>query len=193
MNTSRLAFIAAALLSAGAAQASFSGDFSAANWATSVSNGGNGSAVVSSDGSTLTLTSSDFSPFTSLLASDVSSQITLTQAVSLSFDWAYVSNDENGSSGDPFGYSVDGVFTQLSANDSWDGQSGNVTLSLNKGQTFAFVSRSVDSIFGASVATVTGFSATTTAPTPAVPEPSGAALAAGGLLALAAVGRRRVR
>lgn len=184
-----ITFIAAALLSVGSAQAAFTGDFAPGQWSTAITPGGNGSAVFANDGSTLTLTSSNHEAFTSLLGADVSSVITLQHDASISFDWSYVSNDENGSTADPFGYSLNGTFVQLSANDSWDPQSGSLTLNLSKGNTLAFVNRSVDSIFGASVATVSAFKAVNT---PAVPEPSGLALAAAGLAAVAVIGRRRL-
>ncbi len=189
MIKSSITFIAAALLSAGSAQAAFTGDFAASQWASAITSGGNGSVVFATDGSALTLTSSNHEAFSSLIAADVSSAITLKNDTSLSFNWSYVSNDENGSTSDPFGYSINGAFVQLSANDSWDPQSGNVSLNLSKGNTFAFVSRSTDSIFGASVATLTSFNAVSA--TPAVPEPSGLALAAAGLVAVSVISRRR--
>lgn len=190
MIKSSTTLIAAALLSAGAAHAAFTGDFAANQWSTAITYGGNGSAVFANDGSTLTLTSSNHEAFTSLMVADVASVITLQHDTAISFNWSYVSNDENGSSADPFGYSLNGAFVQISANDSWDPQSGSLTLNLSKGSTFAFVNRSVDSIFGASVATVSAFNAVST---PAVPEPSGLALAAAGLAAVSLIGRRRLR
>ncbi len=182
-----LALIATTLLSVGAAHASFTGDYASSNWITAVTDGGNGTAVVSADASTLTLTSSDYGDFTSLISSDVSTAIKLTKGVTLSFDWSYLTNDEDGSTRDAFGYAVDGAFVQLSADGSFDNQSGNVVLTLKSGQTFAFVSKSTDSIWGSSVTTVSKFSGAT----PTVPEPESISLALAGLGVAVVVARRR--
>lgn len=188
MNFRTLALSTAALLGLmGSAQAAFTGSYAADQWATSVSNGGNGAAAVSIDNSTLTLTSSNFEPFTDLIASNVSYSITLSSNVTVSFDWAYSTADENGSTGDAFGYSLNGVFTQLSQDDSWDNQSGHVSsLVLHSGDVLSFVAKSTDSIFGASTTAVTGFTVT-----PAVPEPEGVVLALVGLGVIAARMLRR--
>lgn len=191
MNIRILALTAAAAVAmmgvAGNAQAAFTGAYAADHWATTVTNAGNGTAIVSADGATATLTSSNFDPFTDLIASDVALSLTLQHDVTVSFDWAYASNDENGSTADPFGYSINGVFTQLSQDDSWDSQSGHVgSLVLHSGDVLSFVARSTDSIFGASTTTVSGFTAT-----PAVPEPESAVLALVGLGVVAACALRR--
>ena len=188
MNFRTFALSAAALLGMmGSAQAAFTGDYAAGQWATAVTNGGNGTAAIATDGSTLTLSSSNYEPFTDLVASDVLYSITLQSNVTVSFDWAYSSADENGSTGDPFGYSINGVFTQLSQNDSWDNQSGHVgSLVLHSGDVLSFVAKSTDSIFGESTTTVSGFTAT-----PAVPEPESAVLALVGLGVIAARALRR--
>ena len=191
MNFRTFASSAAALVAMtgmmGSAQAAFTGAYAADQWTTSVTNGGNGSAAIALDGSTLTLTSSNFEPFTDLIASDVLHSITLHGNVTVSFDWAYSSADENGSTGDPFGYSLNGVFTQLSQDDSWDSQSGHVaSLVLHSGDVLSFVARSTDSIWGASTTTVSGFTVT-----PTVPEPESAALALVGLGVIAARMLRR--
>jgi len=144
---------------------------------------------VSTDGSSLTLVSSNFDAFTSLIASDLSYSLSISAPVTLSFNWTYSTVDEDGSSGDPFGYAINGVFYKLSADDSWDAQSGTVSsLSLKKGDVFSFVSSSTDSIWGSSTATVSAFSVTS-----AVPEPEGLVLAAVGLLGMAVAGRRQGR
>ncbi len=191
MNFRTFALSATALIGMtvmmGSAQAAFTGDYAAGQWTTYVVNGGNGTAAISADGATLTLTSSNFEPFTNLIASDVLHSITLQKDVTVSFDWAYSTADENGSSGDPFGYSVNGVFTQLSQDGSYDAQSGSVAkLVLHSGDVLSFVAKSTDSIWGASTTTVSGFTAT-----PAVPEPESAAMALVGLGVLVAGLRRR--
>lgn len=169
----------AVLLSAGAAHAAFTGD--AANWTTTRTAGSNASAVFSADAETLTLTSTDITdPADALwgMPSVQDTSLTLAQDTQLSFHWDYLTDDEAGSSNDLFGYSLNGVFTALSAADSWDAQSGNVSLSLAAGTVFSFTMQSADSIFGAATATVSAFSATPSA----VPEPSSMALLFGGVL-----------
>lgn len=191
MNFRTFALSAVALIGTmGSAHAAFTGDYAADHWTTYVVNGGNGTAAISADGATLTLTSSNFEPFTNLIASDVLHSITLQKDVTVSFDWAYGTADENGSSGDPFGYSVNGVFTQLSQDASYDAQSGHVAgLVLHGGDVLSFVAKSTDSIWGAATTTVSGFTVK-----PAVPEPESALMALVGLGVLAAgVRRRQVR
>ena len=88
----------------------------------------------------------------------------------LAFDWRYETQDMS-SSFDVFGYTVDGVFTQLSQDglSFLDVQSGRQSLSLAAGSRFAWSLRSVDSEGGSAVVRLSGLSAQAVAP---VPEPS---------------------
>jgi MYXO-CTERM domain-containing protein len=187
MKLHQLPLIAACLLGLGSAHANFSGNLDTALWSTSQTSGGNASAVVSGDLSSLTLTSADITDPGSALwgnASSLSYGLTFSTPELLSFSWSYTSADDNGSSADPFGYTVNGVFTQLSTDGSWDAQSGSVSLQLNAGDSFAFTINSTDSIFGAGTATLSNVSA--------VPEPASWMLSLAGLGALA-LRRRRAR
>lgn len=175
----------AASLATSPAWASFSGSYDSSNWSTSNSNGGNGSVSTSSD--SLVLTSSDFSlidadPTDSVL----SYSITVEESTLISFSWAY-STEDYSSSYDLFGYTLDGVFNQLSSNDLsyLDSQSGSLSVWVEAGSSFAFVLESTDSEGGAASVTISDFSATT------VPEPGSFALLAAGLGALGWVSRRR--
>lgn len=184
MKFAPIAISALALLSLGNAQAAFTGDIDTSLWATDISTDGNGSAVVSPDKSTLTLVSNDVDGSSSLWgnASAVDYRISLAAPELLSFHWAYSTLDDNGSTQDPFGYTVNGVFTQLSQDGSWAAQSGDVSLNLSAGQTFAFTLKSADSIFGAATVVVSQVSA--------VPEPAELALSLAGLLAVVGASRR---
>jgi len=187
MNVKHLALACATLagLAATPAHAAFSGAYDASHWSTS--GNGNGSAAISADATTLTLTSADFTPDDSPGATTLDYSITLATATTISFDWSYLSDDDSSTS-DPFGYAINGVSTQLSQ----DGQAGfveqdgSVKLTLNAGDVFSFEASSVDSIFGASTATVSDFSAVG-----AVPEPTRLALLLAGLGLLAGAARRR--
>jgi hypothetical protein len=174
-----------------AAIASFTGVVDAALWTTTVTADSNASATFSADGSTLTLVSTDLTdPDSGLwgVASSLETAWTASSAITLSFHWSYTSVDDNGSTQDPFGYAVDGVYTALSADGGWAAQQGDVTLSLAKGQTFSFRADSTDSIFGAATTVISGVSAVS-----AVPEPAGHWMALGGLAALGALRRRQRR
>lgn len=180
-----LAALALAASLASPAWASFSGSYDTSNWSTSNSNGGNGSVSTSSD--SLVLTSSDFSLIDAdPTDSELSYSITVEESTLISFSWAY-STEDYSSSYDVFGYTLDGVFNQLSSNDLsyLDSQSGSLSVWVEAGSSFAFVLESSDSEGGAASVTISDFSATT------VPEPGSFALLAAGLGALGWVSRRR--
>ncbi|MBK7699519.1 MAG: hypothetical protein IPJ39_12695 [Saprospiraceae bacterium] len=70
---------------------------------------------------------------------------------SITFTWNYQSFDSYSSANwDRFGYSVNGVFTQLTLNDGPLVQSGTNTVTLNSGDVFCFVQGS-DNVDGVGV------------------------------------------
>ena len=83
---------------------------------------------------------------------------TVVKNTTISFDYAYSTTDEDGSSYDPFGYSVNGVATQLTIDDLFEDQSGTATVMLNAGDSFELYIDAEDDGLGASSAEVTNLS-----------------------------------
>lgn len=181
MTFKTIAFVAATLGFVASAQASFTGAYAPANWATSNTSGGNGTVSAALDGSSLSLTSSDFADGVPRAPSLLDYAIHVSQDTTFSFNWSYVTDDDS-SSKDTFGYAIAGQSFQLSANNTGaydDAQTGVFSVLVHAGQTFSFQMTSVDGIYGAATATVSSFNA---AP---VPEPEGYQL---GLIGLACMG-----
>jgi hypothetical protein len=140
----------------------FTGPFDVANWTQAMTNGGDGSFDLTNAPLSVTLFGSDngFAP----IASDTRFSITPTTGWFIGFDWQYSTTD--GPLWDPAGYSINGVFTQLSNDAGSQSQSGQVrNLLIVPGDVFAFEQRSRDSAVGRAQMTISSFSAT-------VPEPA---------------------
>jgi len=176
------ALLATALaLPAATASAQFAGPYAPGSATISTSHGGS----IDTSGAPASITLKGGSD-NSFQASDQTYAFTLPQSGTLSFDWNYLQNDCCGASYDPFGYTVNGVFDQLTAG-SADSQTGTVSLSLNAGDIFAFDQRSVDSVSGFATTTISNFSG----PMGAVPEPATWAMMLLGFAGIGVTMRRR--
>jgi hypothetical protein len=82
----------------------------------------------------------------------------------LSFNWSYGTADIDGPSYDPFGFVLNGAFTQLTDNFGPKGQSGAFSTILAQGDIFGFAINTTDNALGSANATISDFAAP-------VPEP----------------------
>ena len=142
----------------------FTGPFDVANWTQAVTNGGDGSFDLTNAPLSVTLFGSN-NGVSGGIASDTRFSITPTTGWFIGFDWQY-STAEISPFWDPAGYSINGVFTQLTNDAGSQSQSGQVrNLLIVPGDVFAFEQRSLDSVLGRGQMTISSFSAT-------VPEPA---------------------
>ena len=129
----------------------FSGQYAPSNWTQSIQ--GNGSINTGGAPANIVLTS----------ANDGSGEqntdftITALSAGTVSFDWNYIpTNAVYASEWDPFGYLLNGTFTKLTVDGSFN-HSGSTSFSVNAGDVFGFRQNSVDSSDGSASTTVSNF------------------------------------
>ncbi|GAX34146.1 PEP-CTERM sorting domain-containing protein [Nodularia sp. NIES-3585] len=185
-----------ALSVSGTAQAAsgFSGSYAPSNWTlTNITTQGNAGAIQGSVDTTntplsISITGSDSGAFD--FASGQTAYTTIAAASGdVSFDWSYSTNDFIGANSDPFGFILNGVFTQLTSGNASTQSVVGSTFSVNAGERFGFAVQTFTNTFGAATATITNFQAPETpVPTP-VPEPASLI----GLLGLGAFGVTSVR
>jgi len=139
----------------------FSGYYATGNW--TINAPGDATVTVSgaAPNNTITLTSKDNRPFSQAntsftIVADPSAPVAST----VRFNWSYLTQDDDGSLWDPFGYVLNGTFFQLTANGlpTNSTQSGTATFIVQPGDVFGFNQRSVDSRFGPGITDVSGFS-----------------------------------
>ncbi len=96
---------------------------------------------------------------------------TAAAAGTVTFNWNYSTNDSDGPFSDPFGYLLNGSFTQVTNDGGGVVQNGTSTFNVLAGDSFGFRIFTRDNSFGRASVTISNFSAP--APVPAsVPEPS---------------------
>ncbi len=75
------------------------------------------------------------------------------------FDWGYETSDDQGPPFDPAGFSINGVFTQITDNGGADIQGGSESVPVSAGQVFGFVVRTVDDFLGEAELRIESFTA----------------------------------
>jgi hypothetical protein len=87
----------------------------------------------------------------------------------VTFNWSYVTSDsQKDAKFDPFGWLLNGVFTQLTVNGKNNiNQSGIFSSMVKAGDMFGFRANSLNSKFGAATTTISNFSAPSQVPVPA--------------------------
>jgi hypothetical protein len=145
----------------------FAGTYAPANWTRSI--GGDGSIDTSGAPASITLIGANDGSLFSPIARNTDFTIAAPSPGTVSFDWNYTSSDDSGNARfDPFGYLLNGGFTQLTPNDTVSIQSGSVSVSLIAGDVFGFRQASSDSILGRASTTISNFNAPNA---PVVPSP----------------------
>lgn len=143
----------------------FAGDYAPANWTQSIQ--GDGFINTGGAPASISLSGAENVSFT-----DQNTDFTIAAptAGTVSFDWAFFTDDYPGA--DPFGYLLNGAFTQLTINDASLTQSGSVSFSVLAGDVFGFRHKSLSSNFGRASTTISNFNGPLAASGPAsVPGP----------------------
>jgi hypothetical protein len=128
----------------------FNGDFDHNNWDFE-NNGGNGSVVTTP--TSIELTGSDNESNDNI---NTTYCIEIPESGIISFNWLYESNNSD-PFWDPFGYSIEGTFIQLTDNDGPLTQNGLQNVSVIAGEEFCFVANTVDDCCGEATTLITNF------------------------------------
>lgn len=159
----------------GTANASFVGEYAVSNWTQSLDGG---TIDLSGAPNSITLTSSDVNADGDGDFPSSSTDFTIASTADgvVSFDWFYTTTDIDGSTFDPFGWILNGIFTQLSVNELFGTQSGLTTFNVLAGDIFGFSQRATDSDLGSAFTRISNFSAPAVVPIPAAAWLFGSAL-----------------
>ena len=145
------------VLAASPAQAltQFAGDYAPGNWTQTI--GGDGSIDTSGAPASIILRGADDDS-----GNDVNTDFTIAAptAGTVSFDWNYSTLDTI-SEFDPFGYLLNGAFTQLTNNGGGLTQSGSASFSVLSGDVFGFRQNTIDSCCGKASTTISNFNGPT--------------------------------
>jgi hypothetical protein len=141
-------------------QAGFSGAFAPSNWTLCNPNGGNGTVNTAGAPSTIILNSAANNGFFTNVATITNYQTTIPCSGTITVNWSFVGLD--GAFWDPFGYSINGTFNQLTNSSGASSQSGSATITVTAGQLFAFTTLSDNFDLGSST-TTSSFTFTPTA------------------------------
>jgi hypothetical protein len=165
-----------ATTAANAGPIGFSGPYAPSNWTLTTLNS-DGTVNTAGAPNSISITSGDNGSGGS---GDTNYTITMPASGTVSFDWDYTTVDTDAFF-DPFGYTVNGVFTPLIDSFGVTSGSGSVILFLNAGDTFGFQANTFDNILGRSTTVISNFDAP-------VPEPIslvvfGGLIVGGGLVA----------
>ena len=159
-----MATVGAAVVALGAVDSAqafgFTGAYAPSNWTLSNDNT-NGYVNTSNAPSSISIIGGDLGGLGS-----GQTTYTTTALISglLSFNWSYGTADNDGPSYDPFGFVLNGAFTQLTNNLGPNEQSGAFSTTLAQSDIFGFGINTVDNIAGRGNATISDFAAP-------VPEP----------------------
>lgn len=153
MSTAGVAFLMLGTMdSAGAA--SFTGDYDPSTW-TLTNNNADGYVDTTDAPFSVSITGGDNS------SGQFGETLYTNTAVSsglFSFDWSYTTQDLDSPFWDPFGFTLNETFTQLTDDQGNDSQSGTFSTTLTAGDVFGFSVQTKDNLVGPATATISDVS-----------------------------------
>lgn len=131
----------------------FTSDYDVSNWSEAL-NGGS----IDTTGAPTSIVEISSNTDSGLLANTDFTITSLDNGV-VTFNWVYSTEDRDGSFYDPFGWLINGSFTQLTIDDLFTTQSGTESFTVNAGDEFGFRMTSLDSALGSATVVISNFSA----------------------------------